>query len=299
MNKKSFTTAARAPIKPDFNAAIQFIRSSFEHDDRLAVVALNKRSARVHQRLGPASEIVSPAFQSWLAEKNLAQFEIYVSMNALKADATGRTKSDIGLIRHVYLDFDEDGDAALQRLRERSDLPPPNYVVSTSPGKWQVLWRVSSFQHEHAEELQRRLARSTGADIAATDRARVLRMPGFYNHKYEIPHLVKAQTSSDRVHTPDDFATLRFDDPFRAAGNRDSVPRRGTPLDRQITQSERDWAFAKRALARGDNPRDIAAAIAVFRRFDKPDPNYYAELTVHKAEYSLQRRRMPEPEPER
>ena len=49
-------------------------------------------------------------------------------------------------------------------------------------------------------------------------------------------------------------------------------------------QSEHDWAYAKRALARGDDPEEIVRRIADYRADDKHDPLYYARLTVSKAQ---------------
>ena len=45
--------------------------------------------------------------------------------------------------------------------------------------------------------------------------------------------------------------------------------------------------FAKRALSRGESPALVAATIASYRRYDKSNPQYYAELTVRKAAESL------------
>jgi hypothetical protein len=53
------------------------------------------------------------------------------------------------------------------------------------------------------------------------------------------------------------------------------------------SQSERDWAFAKRALARGDDPDVVVQRIADYRAEDKADPNYYARRTVTKAQAAL------------
>jgi hypothetical protein len=53
------------------------------------------------------------------------------------------------------------------------------------------------------------------------------------------------------------------------------------------SQSERDWAFAKRALARGDDPEVVIQRIADYRAEDKDNPNYYARLTVSKAQSHL------------
>src|SRR5215472_11978624 len=53
------------------------------------------------------------------------------------------------------------------------------------------------------------------------------------------------------------------------------------------SQSEDDWAFAKRALARGDDPEEVIRRIADYRADDKHDPEYYAQYTVLKAQARL------------
>ena len=53
------------------------------------------------------------------------------------------------------------------------------------------------------------------------------------------------------------------------------------------SQSEHDWAYAKRALARGDDPEVVIQRIADYRAEDKDDPNYYARHTVAKAQAHL------------
>ena len=55
------------------------------------------------------------------------------------------------------------------------------------------------------------------------------------------------------------------------------------------SQSEADWAYAKRALARGDSTEQIIQRIADYRADDKADPIYYARLTVIKAQLSEMR----------
>jgi hypothetical protein len=100
-------------------------------------------------------------------------------MNTLRESARGRTKADVAVIRHVYLDFDDNGTQAVEALLKREDLPRPNYLDNSSPDKWQVVWKAAGFGKEEAEALQRGLVRETGADPAATGCARVLRLPGF------------------------------------------------------------------------------------------------------------------------
>jgi hypothetical protein len=173
-------------------------------------------------------------------------------------------------------------------LEARQDLPSPNYLINTSPDKWQVIWKVQGFGKDYAEELQHALVRETGADPAATDCSRVLRLPGFYNHKYGKPSWIGLQSHSQETYGPERFPVPPAEArPLRGWGaeNRRTGTRRRTAG--QPTQSERDWAYAKRALARGETEENVIAAIASFRRYDKHNPHYYAEHTVRKAVASL------------
>lgn len=268
------------------DTAAHYLLSNFEPRDRLAVVLVHKGSGSVLQRLATAEQIAAVDFQAWLRHKNAREHEIYVSMNVLRPDARGRTKADVAMIRHVYLDFDDHGNEAVERLMKRADLPQPNYVLNTSPDKWQTVWKVNGFTKDQAEDLQRGLARETAADPAATDCSRVLRLPGFYNHKYADKHLVDVQSLSAEVYGPERFPKFAPEERApRTANGRSARPISASPG--RISQSERDWAFAKRALARGDPEHLIVTAIAAYRRFDKYNPQAYAELTVRKAAESL------------
>jgi hypothetical protein len=269
------------------DTAARYILDNFEPGDRLAVVLLNKRSEDVIQRLAAAERIAGEDFQAWLRFQNAHGYEVYVSMNALAPTARGRTKADVQTIRHVYLDFDRDGTAAVEKLLAREDLPKPNYLLTTSPDKWQAIWKVQGFGKEQAEHLQQAFAREMDADPAATDCARVLRVPGFYNHKYSQPFRVAVQTHSMETYSPERFPQFPDDGrTSRSLMNRDSSAKASNSAAGS-SQSERDWAFAKRALARGERKESVIATIADYRRYEKHNPQYYAELTVRKAARSL------------
>jgi hypothetical protein len=273
------------PMTPGVASA--YIRGNFELDDRLAIVLINRRTDTVLQRVAAAERIAGPDVQAWLRRLNERGSEVYLSMNALQEGAQGRTKSEIGAIRHVYLDFDEDGTAAVQRLFARPDLPTPSYVLNTSPDKWQVVWRVEGFGKNDVEDLQKGLAKELGADPAATDCTRVLRLPGFYNHKYREPYLVRVEAHSaiaGENYRPENFPDFRKGEVDRGRES-DRAPLRLAVV--RLSQSERDWAYAKRALARGEPEERVISAIANQRRYDKHNPQYYAELTVRNAAQSL------------
>ena len=134
---------------------------------------------------------------------------------------------------------------------------------------------------DEAEGLLHVMANEFGGDPAATDATRVLRLPGFANKKYEAEFYVEARRESMEVYYLRDFKLhLDSQDSWRQHSHqRVNVPSPRTDL----SQSERDWAFAKRALGRGDDPEEVVRQIAGYRAGDKSNPEYYARLTVNKA----------------
>jgi hypothetical protein len=261
--------------------AAEYIRSNFLPNDRLAVVLIHKRTSVVTTRISTSDKITNEEYQAWLRYMNSRRNEIYLSMNTLGPEAQSRQKNDIAEIRHIYLDFDEKGADAVKALRHRSDIPEPNHILTSSPEKFQVVWRVEGFGKEQAEELMRGMTRASGADVAATDSSRVLRVPGFWNHKYSVPHYVTVENLTDRIYRPENFP--RFEPAeLRATGggaHREAIQPRS---DSRLSQSEHDWAYVMRALDRGDSPEEIVAALEKYRT-DKPNPGYYARHTVDNA----------------
>ncbi|MFZ0593765.1 MAG: DNA-primase RepB domain-containing protein, partial [Bryobacteraceae bacterium] len=184
---------------------VEYINTNFLPDDNLAVVLIHKAAGEVTQRITSAGRVASEPFQAWLRYMNREHFEVYLSVNTLRERAQGRTKADVAEIRHVYFDFDERGDEGVRNLRSRADLPEPNHLLQTSPGRWQAIWKVQGFVKGQDEVLMQGLVHELGADKAVHDSARVLRLPGFYNHKYEAPHLVTVQNLARETYDPRQF----------------------------------------------------------------------------------------------
>jgi hypothetical protein len=67
--------------------ASEFILDSFEPEDRLAVVLINRGSGVVAQRIASAGQIASQEFQVWLRSENRSGRDVFVSMNALAETA--------------------------------------------------------------------------------------------------------------------------------------------------------------------------------------------------------------------
>jgi hypothetical protein len=228
--------------------------------------------------------------------------DVYISLNTFRNHAQGRTKADLKDIRHLYLDIDYEGPEKLAAILNDEALPRPNYVLNTSPGKYQVIWRVDGFGPDEAEAALRALAQRFGGDPAATDSTRVFRLPGFSNKKYDrdFQVTIRSEAPANHVYRPEDFNAHNYEL---------DQPSRLTPMSQEPnrqngnnhSQSEKDLAYAIRHLKTADDPEDVIHAITAYRSADqydkknptklvarrKPKPRYYAELTVNKAMATL------------
>jgi hypothetical protein len=270
-------------------SASEYINDNFKPSERIAVLVLNRSLRETTQRITTAQKAASPEFQAWLRYKNANGADIYVGMNPLKQDASTRTKHDIDTIRHLYIDLDHGGSTALDAIKNSDLVPQPNYVLNTSPEKFQVVWKVEGITPEEAEELQRGMVREFGGDPAATDSTRVLRLPGFANKKYDHNFYVEARFESMQEYHLRDFKVPIDSQDAPRPHNEEAARTHRAPGTAQ-SQSEHDWAYAKRALARGDDSEEVIRRIADYRANDKSDPVYYARHTVSKAQEDLQRR---------
>lgn len=268
-------------------SASEYVLALHNPDDRAAVLVLNRGREQTTQRILRAEDIASPSFQEWLGIQNRGGGDVFVGMNPLRANSFARTKESVREIRHVYLDLDDDAAASMRAIRTSGDTPVPNFVLDTSPEKNQVVWRVDGLDREQAESLLRSLATQFNGDSAATDISRVLRMPGFANRKYREEFVVRAVQETDTVYHVRDFV-IHEDSPEAPRRLPDAHGSAHRGKSGHKSQSEADWAYAKRALARGDAPEDVIQRIADYRAEDKAEPLYYARLTVTKAQADLQ-----------
>jgi hypothetical protein len=271
-----------------FLSAPEYVYALHEPSDHAAVLIRNRIRQQTTQRILPAETIASAPFQSWLHQQNQSGADIFIGMNPVREGSRNRTKEQIREVRHAYLDLDEEAGASLQAIRTSGDIPPPNFVLDTSPGKHQVVWRVEDLDTNQAETLLRALASQYGGDPAATDISRLLRLPGFKNQKYNDAFLIRAHHQTDAVYHQQDFH-IHEDSPESPKDVTESLGGTRRMPTGHRSQSETDWAYAKRALARGDDPEIIIQRIADYRADEKSDPIYYARHTVTKAQAELLR----------
>lgn len=255
--------------------ASEFLNRCFDPQETIAILMRRKEPARIVQRIVRREQATAHSYLRWLAHENASGMNIYVAANPLRSGSRKRTKECIGEVRHLYLDIDHDADARLAALRASDIVAEPNAIISTSPGKYQVIWRVAGFTFAMQEEALKQLALHFGGDPACTDCNRVIRVPGFHNNKYAPAPVVPVEYLSDCTAQPEDFRLA------------DRLPYAGLPICGNApqetrgknTHSEQDWAWALSELMNGRDAAKLTRALAE-RRADKPNPLYYAQRTV-------------------
>lgn len=255
--------------------AAEFLTRCFAPGETIALLLRREEPVKIAQRIVRLEQATAPAYMRWLAHENASCTNIYVAANPLRSGSRKRTKESIAEVRHLYLDIDVDGDARLAELGASDAVPEPTILISTSPGKYQVLWRVEGFDFERQELALKQLAITFGGDTACTDCNRVIRVPGFHNAKYKPAYPVTVDYVNGSISAPDNFrlADVSPDAVFLSRGISQQSP------GRKHTHSEQDWAWVLSELSSGREVAVVTETLAV-RRADKPNPLYYARRTV-------------------
>lgn len=152
------------------------------------------------------------ALEPRLRALNASAHDVWFAVNQFQPGVQ-RSRPYLSHYRAFYADVDTPGapDPCT------AGLPTPTYTVESSPGKLQHYWvlrepvPVAAFPEYEA--LQAWLVtRVPYADQAAKDASRVLRVPGFANHKYRTAPLVRLLRESSSYYTRTDF--LQFAPPI-------------------------------------------------------------------------------------
>jgi hypothetical protein len=255
--------------------AHEFLTRCFHPGETIALLLRREDPASTTQRIVTLEQATAPRYFAWLRYENHNGANVYVAANPLLRGSRKRTKDCIAEVRHLYIDIDVDGEERIAALRASDVVPVPSTILSTSPGKYQALWRVEGFDFDQQENTLKLLVIAFGGDSACTDRNRVLRVPGFLNRKYDPAHPVSVEYPRNSVSHLDDFrlddALLNAAMPLRSASR--------TYATAKNTHSEHDWAWAVQQLSLGEDAGKLTLALAS-RRSDKPNPLYYAQRTV-------------------
>ena len=249
-------------------APVRFLQAAFASDDSVGVLLKTYRTGQVIQRIVPVASAISDRFQAWLRHMNAHSWNVYVGVNAYRPGRS-RAREAVAHVRHLFLEEDLDGPGLLATLSTRPDLPPPSYVLHSSPGRLHVLWRVRDIAPSKVEQLQKELARELLTDRAATSCTQTTRLPGFFNHKRQP----SVRVGIEYLHWRDVFVAR--DLPAVGAGTTpSSMPKawRPLPATRSVERARAFLQCVDPAVAgqRGDL-RTFRVCCRIVRGFDLSD----------------------------
>ena len=128
------------------NSAAEFLTRCFAPGETIALLLRREVSGRDLQTNRPIGDVrLRLVTSAGSRTRTLPERTSMWLPIRFVSDSRKRTKECIAAVRHLYLDLDTDGEARLSSLRASDAVPPPNAILSTSPGKYQVLWRVDGF----------------------------------------------------------------------------------------------------------------------------------------------------------
>ena len=121
--------------------------------------------------------------------------DIYIGANPRRSSGGTRSK-DVECARCVFVDFDGIGPDAAKARWHNAGLPRPTLTVASGHGV-HAYWRLAEPMTDllHWTALQKKLIALLDSDKAIHDPARIMRLPGFINHKEPVGvcRIIKAE----------------------------------------------------------------------------------------------------------
>jgi hypothetical protein len=237
-------------------SAAEYIGTLFASDDLICIMTLRKGEKPKHI-FATIEDATSTKFMNALRKQNEAGYDIYICMNPLIAKR--RVKENVDTTRTLYIDIDKNGVAALNKISQSTLVPKPHFILQSSPNKFYVIWMVDGIQPADQERLLAALIQEFDGDPAASDCTRVLRLPGFMNHKYDTKPVVEIIESNfdGTSYTAADFKVKIA--PFKIAEKTPAVIKEGD-------RNKRLASLAGKLRHDGFNEDEILSALQIANR---------------------------------
>jgi hypothetical protein len=162
----------------------QYIACVYDPDDWVEVRLLKGDDAR--KRWCRAKDL--PSMAAELEQANVAGWNIYAGPNGRKGEKLSGDEN-VATFRILFLDFDKieaDGAGPSEIVLSRIDgakLPAPTLVIFSGHGV-HCYWRLKNpIDEKRWRNLQERLIQTLGSDPKIKNPERIMRLPGFVNHK--------------------------------------------------------------------------------------------------------------------
>ncbi len=163
---------------PDYDMANQYFAALTGNDNEPITFQFfndkDKKSGRPSHRQMKRS----PAY-AFLQNKQNAGYGVFSMVNG--GDGRGRSARNVVKVRALFIDLDgSPWEPAVKTLK-------PHMRIESSPGRWHLYWLVEDCDLVQFKPIQRAIARRFDGDKSCCDLPRVLRVPGFYHQKKNLP----------------------------------------------------------------------------------------------------------------
>ena len=189
-----------------------YLTAIFRPGDTLCFVGIvhnkDKGKERIENDFVSLETAVSRDYFNELSRAN-EDGSIYVATNTFPAQLigqkAGRTQENVVAVRAVQADVDYNGEATISAIKSSELVPEPSIVVESSPNKFQGIWLVDDLSKQDAKPLMQAIAANFNTDSAVAEVARVMRVPGFANRKYESAPVAKTVSQSNIRYRRENF----------------------------------------------------------------------------------------------
>ncbi len=150
------------------------------------------------------------------ATLNRLGYSVYYGSNDPGCDRF--LEANVKKLRVIYRDCDTSEEPRSWELKDGSLVPPHIHYV-TSPGKSQSVWLIEEIPSDHIGIIHNKMVEWSGHDASTSGAARLLRLPGFLNTKYDPAPLCEVVSVLDDARKPAAMVLRHFGIGAGIAGN--------------------------------------------------------------------------------
>ncbi len=215
----------------------QFIGCIFEPNDIVEARFLPAKNSNWY----PAAELSTHANE--LAALNDSGQHIYVGVNP-RADIGGTTAKDVSVARCLFVDFDHTTPEQVQSLLDDMEFPQPTLMMNSGHGvhcHWRLTEPITDLNLWTA--YQKRLIVTLDSDKAIHDPPRIMRLPGFINHKQPVTQSYIIDADPARIYLLADIEEnlVEIEPPKAAPTRRIAPPASSDETERRVRAYVATW----------------------------------------------------------
>jgi AAA domain/RepB DNA-primase from phage plasmid len=224
----------RMSVTNEFQQYRDYVSAIFRPGDTLCFVGIEHETNQTGTDFIPFEEAIALDYFRDLQETN-KEASIYLATNSYPASligsSLGRTQENVVAVRALQADVDHDGESTMAAIQSSHSVPKPSIVVESSTGKYQGIWLVDDIDKAEAKPLMQAIATEFHTDSAVADTARVMRVPGFVNRKYDTAPVAHIVSQTNKRYRRDDFKV-------QTASTTSSTTSSGTTFEQRVAPKE-------------------------------------------------------------